>query len=107
MDRTNARVCYIEGEMTSQELEAWQQNFERLPRPLSEEDKKYWLGTLQDVSLASDAFFPFRDNIDQAARRGVRYIVQPGGSVRDEEIAQAADEYKMVMALSRTRLFHH
>ena len=107
VDRTNARVCYIEGEMTSQELEAWQQNFERLPRPLSEEDKKYWLGTLQGVSLASDAFFPFRDNIDQAAKRGVRYIVQPGGSVRDEEIAQAADQYKMVMALSRTRLFHH
>ena len=107
VDRTNARVCYIEGDMTSQELEVWQQKFEEQPSPLNEEKKKSWLQSLQDVSLASDAFFPFRDNIDQAAKRGVRYIVQPGGSVRDEEIVQAANEYNMVMALSEIRLFHH
>ena len=107
VERTNARVCFIEGDMTSREIEVWEQYFKQRPDPLSEEEKKSWLDNLQGVSLASDAFFPFRDNIDQAARRGVRHIVQPGGSIRDEEIVKAANEYEMVMAFSKIRLFHH
>lgn len=107
VNRTNAQVCYIEGEMTAKELEFWQKNFESPPDPLTIEEKAAWLENMKGVSLASDAFFPFRDNIDQASKRGVAYIVQPGGSVRDEEVIATADEYGMVMAFSQTRLFHH
>ncbi len=59
------------------------------------------------MALSSDAFFPFRDNLDRAAASGVRYVLQPGGSLRDDEVIAAANEYEMVMALSGTRLFHH
>ena len=59
------------------------------------------------MSISSDAFFPFRDSIDQASKRGVKYIVQTGGSLREDEVVAAADEYGMVMALSGIRLFHH
>lgn len=107
MNRINARISYIEGDMTAKEREAWQKHFQSSPAPLSDEEKIAWRETMTGVSLASDGFFPFRDNIDQAAKRGVAGIVQPGGSVRDEEIIAAADEYGMVMAFSHTRLFHH
>ena len=106
-ERVNARVRYIEGDMTEPERAAWLENLERDPGPLTAEEKHAWLATLQGVSLSSDAFFPFRDNIDQAARRGVRYIVVTGGSTRDDEVIAAADEYGMVMAFSGIRLFHH
>ena len=59
------------------------------------------------MSLASDAFFPFRDNVDRASQSGVKYISQPGGSVRDDVVIQAANDYGMVMAMSKLRLFHH
>lgn len=107
VDRTNARVAYLEGEMTPPEEEAWHQLFEQVPQPLTAEQKQFWRKELQGVALASDAFFPFRDNLDQAARRGVKYIVQPGGSNRDDQVIAAADEYGMTMAFSGIRLFHH
>ncbi len=107
VERTNARVCYIEGDMTSKEMEAWVQNFDTTPTSLTTDEKSAWLEHMKGVCLASDAFFPFRDNIDQASKRGVAYIVQPGGSVRDEDVIQATNEYGMVMAFSKIRLFHH
>lgn len=107
VERTNARVRYIEGDFTPPEHAAWVTQFTTPPAPLSHQAQVDWLTGLHGVSLASDAFFPFRDNIDQAAKRGVRYIVQPGGSVSDEEVIRACDEYGMVMAFSGVRLFHH
>lgn len=107
VNRTNARVCYIEGDMTPKEIEIWQQNFEEMPEPLTLSEKEAWLEKMAGVSIASDAFFPFRDNLDQASKRGVAYVLQPGGSVRDEDVIQAANEYGMVMAFSEIRLFHH
>ncbi|MBF0288449.1 MAG: phosphoribosylaminoimidazolecarboxamide formyltransferase [SAR324 cluster bacterium] len=107
VERTNARVCYIEGDMTAREMDAWQQNFNSVPPALTDEEKSSWLEKMSRVCLASDAFFPFRDNIDQASKRGVSYIVQPGGSVRDDDVIQAANDYGMVMAFSKIRLFHH
>jgi phosphoribosylaminoimidazolecarboxamide formyltransferase / IMP cyclohydrolase len=107
VDRTNARVRYIEGDFTAPELAAWQELFETAPPPLTAEDKAAWLERLRGVSLASDAFFPFRDSIDQAAKRGVAYMVQPGGSVADDAVIAACDEYGMAMAFSGVRLFHH
>ncbi len=78
-----------------------------LPPGLSAEERAAWLGRLRGVALASDGFIPFRDNVDRAARTGVRYIWQPGGSERDAEVVAAADEHDMVMCLSGLRLFHH
>ena len=106
-ERTNARVRYIEGDFTAAEYARWKALFEREPPPLTPSEKEAWLKGLQGVSLASDAFFPFRDNIDQAAKRGVGYIVQPGGSIADKAIVQACDEYGMAMAFTGLRLFHH
>lgn len=107
VERTNARILCIEGGMTEPELCAWQSLFESPVEPLSQEEKGKWIAGLKGVSLSSDAFFPFRDNIDQASKRGVSFIVQPGGSSRDEEVIVAADEYGIAMAFSGIRLFHH
>ncbi|MBF0276260.1 MAG: phosphoribosylaminoimidazolecarboxamide formyltransferase [SAR324 cluster bacterium] len=107
VNRINARVSYIEGDLTAKEHEVWEQNFEISPSPLTADEKSSWLKNLKGVSLASDAFFPFRDNIDQASKRGVSYIVQAGGSIRDDEVVEAANEYGMLMAFSGVRLFHH
>ena len=107
VDRTNARVAYIEGEMTPPEKQAWLQLFNQPPPLLDSEQKQEWLTQLQGAALASDAFFPFRDNLDQASRHGVKYVVQPGGSNRDEQVITAANEYGMTMAFSKIRLFHH
>ena len=107
VDRINARVLYIENEMTHHEQAIWSQLFTEVPPFLREEEKLEWMNTLSGVSISSDAFFPFRDNIDQASKRGVSYIVQPGGSMRDDEVIQATNEYAMVMAMSGIRLFHH
>ena len=98
---------FIEGGMTDHELQTWQRLFETPIEPLSPEEKGKWLSSLKGVSLSSDAFFPFRDNIDQASKRGVNFIVQPGGSSRDNEVIEAANEYGMAMAFSGIRLFHH
>ena len=107
VERTNARILFIEGGMTDHELQTWQRLFEIPVEPLSLEKKGEWLSSLKGVSLSSDAFFPFRDNIDQASKRGISFIVQPGGSSRDNEVIEAADEYGMAMAFSGIRLFHH
>ena len=104
---TNARILFIEGGMTRHELQTWHRLFDTPVEPLSQEEKGKWLSSLKGVSLSSDAFFPFRDNIDQASKRGVSFIVQPGGSSRDNEVIEAADEYGMAMAFSGIRLFHH
>ena len=107
VDRTNARVRMVEGDFTPPEYAAWSALFEKVPEPLSLEEQAQWVSALKGVSLASDAFFPFRDNIDQAARRGVSYILQPGGSVADQGVIDACNEYGMTMAFSGVRLFHH
>ena len=107
VERTNARILCIDGGMTDPELRAWKSKFSTPVEALPQEEKAAWLPKLKGVSLSSDAFFPFRDNIDQASKRGVNFIVQPGGSNRDEEVISAADEYEMVMAFSGIRLFHH
>ena len=107
VDRVNAQVRYIEGDFTNNELRQWQALFDPVPELLSAVERREWLDGLSGVSLASDAFFPFRDSIDQAAQRGVQYIIQPGGSIADEAVTQACDEYGMVMAFSGVRSFHH
>ena len=107
VERTNARILCIDGGMTDPALRAWKSQFTAPVRALHQEEKAAWLAKLKGVSLSSDAFFPFRDNIDQASKRGVNFIVQPGGSNRDEEVISASDEYEMVMAFSGIRLFHH
>ena len=105
--RINARVRYIEGDMTPIEHATWVTQFESPPPPLTASDKDAFLATLSGVSLASDAFFPFRDSLDHASRVGVSYVSQPGGSVADAEVLKAADEYGMTMSMSSLRLFHH
>jgi phosphoribosylaminoimidazolecarboxamide formyltransferase/IMP cyclohydrolase len=78
-----------------------------MPKPLSPEEKRSWLNGLQAVVLGSDAFFPFRDSIDRASQSGAQYVLEPGGSNRDDAVIQACDEYGMVMVFSGIRLFHH
>lgn len=82
-------------------------NFKKKPEPLSENERREWIGKFMGLSLSSDGFIPFRDNIDRASRSGIGYVLQPGGSIADEEVIHAADEYGMVMAFSKLRLFHH
>jgi phosphoribosylaminoimidazolecarboxamide formyltransferase/IMP cyclohydrolase len=106
-EKANAIDLYLEEDATEAEIAAWRVNFNTVPAPLSKEEKQEWLARFDSVALSSDAFIPFRDNIDRAARSGVRYVVQTGGSSRDEGIIRAADEYGMVMVFTGLRLFHH
>jgi phosphoribosylaminoimidazolecarboxamide formyltransferase / IMP cyclohydrolase len=106
-DRDNAIDQYLEDFLSPAEQFTWQENFEVAPDRLSLEEKREWLNLMKGVSLGSDAFFPFRDNIDRAQQSGVKYIVQPGGSVRDDVVIEACNEYGMVMAFNKIRLFHH
>lgn len=85
----------------------WQNFFTERPQPLSREEKRRWLDTMSGVSLGSDAFFPFGDNIERAKKSGVQYIAQPGGSVRDDNVIEACNRYHMTMAFTGIRLFHH
>ena len=85
----------------------WQRWFTRRPEPLTEEEKRACLAAVDGVALGSDAFFPFPDNIERAFRSGVRYVAQPGGSIRDAEVIACCDRHDMVMALTGLRLFHH
>lgn len=85
----------------------WQKFFTQQPEPLTREEKKAWLAQMDGVALGSDAFFPFSDNIDRAKRSGVKYIAQPGGSVRDDLVIESCNNYGMVMYFSGMRLFHH
>ena len=85
----------------------WQKYFKTQPQPLTEEEIKAYLDTKTDVALGSDAFFPFSDNIERAYRSGVKYIAEPGGSIRDDVVINCADKYDMVIAFTGMRLFHH
>ncbi|MGF7018583.1 phosphoribosylaminoimidazolecarboxamide formyltransferase/IMP cyclohydrolase [Lachnospiraceae bacterium PF1-21] len=107
-DRDNSIDLYI-GEDYQDVLAdgAWENIFEEKPEVFSAEAKRAWLDQLTDVALGSDAFFPFGDNIERAKRSGVKYIAQPGGSVRDDNVIATCDKYGMVMAFTGIRLFHH
>lgn len=85
----------------------WEGTFTEKPEPLTKEEKVEWLKNLKGVSLGSDAFFPFGDNIERAAKSGVSYIAQPGGSIRDDNVIETCDKYNMAMAFTGVRLFHH
>lgn len=85
----------------------WQKYFTTRPEPLTAEEARAYLSTIEGVSLGSDAFFPFSDNIERAKRSGVAYIAEPGGSIRDDLVIECADKYNMVMAFTGMRLFHH
>ncbi len=87
--------------------DVWKQYFAVRPQPFTREEKDAYLATIKGVTLGSDAFFPFSDNIDRAAKSGVSYVAQPGGSIRDGFVIDAADKYGMVMAFTGMRLFHH
>ena len=85
----------------------WQKYFTSRPEPLTDEEIKAYLASIDGVSLGSDAFFPFSDNIERAKRSGVKYIAEPGGSIRDDLVIECCDKYGMVMAFTGMRLFHH
>ncbi len=85
----------------------WEKLFSRKPEPLTREEKKAYLATIKGVALGSDAFFPFGDNIERAAKSGVTYIAEPGGSIRDDNVIEACNSHGMVMAFTKMRLFHH
>ncbi len=87
--------------------DVWQQYFKVKPEPLTREEKKAYLSQITGVSLGSDAFFPFGDNIERARRSGVSYIAQPGGSIRDDNVIEACNKYDMAMVFTKMRLFHH
>ena len=107
-DRDNAIDVYIGEEYEDVLKEGeWQKRFKEKPPVFTREQKKAWLEGNQGVTLGSDAFFPFSDNIERAHKSGVKYIAQPGGSVRDELVIECCDKYDMVMAFTGIRLFHH
>jgi phosphoribosylaminoimidazolecarboxamide formyltransferase/IMP cyclohydrolase len=106
-DRDNAIDQYLINDLTPAEEAAWRENFDTVPKRLTIEEKHDWLHSLSGVSMGSDAFIPFRDNVDRGQRSGVKYIVQTGGSMRDDLVIEAADEYGMVMVMCGLRLFHH
>jgi phosphoribosylaminoimidazolecarboxamide formyltransferase/IMP cyclohydrolase len=106
-EKINAIEAYLRGDMTDQERQLWEANFEVIPELLTAQKRREWLDQLQGVALSSDAFIPFRDNIDRAVKSGVRYVVETGGSVRDVDVVAAANEYGMVLVLTGVRLFHH
>ncbi|MCR4955891.1 MAG: phosphoribosylaminoimidazolecarboxamide formyltransferase [Lachnospiraceae bacterium] len=85
----------------------WEKTFKVKPEVFTREEKKKWLEGLTDVALGSDAFFPFGDNIERAHKSGVKYVAQPGGSVRDDDVIETCDKYNMAMAFTGIRLFHH
>jgi phosphoribosylaminoimidazolecarboxamide formyltransferase/IMP cyclohydrolase len=106
-ERDNAVDGFLRSDLSPSELDFWSQAFTTPPKRLTEDERRDWLTGLSGVSMASDAFIPFRDNIDRASMSGVKYVVQPGGSVRDSDIVGACNAYGMVMALTGVRLFHH
>ena len=107
-DRDNAIDVYIGAEYMDVLAEgAWQKIFKVKPEVFTEEEKRAWLDKMENVTLGSDAFFPFSDNIERAKKSGVKYIAEPGGSVRDDLVIETCDKYGMVMAFTGIRLFHH
>ena len=107
-DRDNAIDVYMGEEYMDLLTDGvWQKTFKTKPDVFTREEKRAWLDGLTDVALGSDAFFPFGDNIERAKKSGVKYIAQPGGSVRDDQVIETCDKYGMVMAFTGIRLFHH
>jgi phosphoribosylaminoimidazolecarboxamide formyltransferase/IMP cyclohydrolase len=108
-DRDNAIDQFLRDDVTQNEKADWANVFAhaQAPRQLTLSEKQEWLSRLDSVTLGSDAFFPFRDSIDRAAASGVKYVLEPGGSTRDDIVIQAANEYGMRMIFSGVRLFHH
>ena len=107
-ERDNAIDVYISDEADDVLADgAWQRVFVERPQPLTRKEKREWLTGLDGVALGSDAFFPFGDNIERARKSGVRYVAEPGGSIRDDNVIETADKYGMVMAFTGMRLFHH
>ena len=106
-ERENAIDQFLLERLSPAEEAEWLQAFETPPTRLSADEKAEWMATLSGVTLGSDAFFPFRDSIDRASQTGVSYVIQPGGSARDEDVVAACDGYNMVMVLTGIRLFHH
>ena len=107
-DRDNAIDLYIGEEyMDVLNDEAWPNIFKEKPEVFTREEKRAWLNQMSGVALGSDAFFPFGDNIERAHKSGVKYIAQPGGSVRDDNVIETCNKYDMVMAFTGIRLFHH
>ena len=108
-NRDNAIDLYLNEDECGDVLDDgnWQNFFTRRPEPMTKEQKREWLSRFGETALASDAFFPFGDNIERAFRSGVAYIAQPGGSVRDDAVIEACNKHGMVMAFTGLRLFHH
>ncbi len=94
-------------ELSDFERKNLEKSFKTVPKPLTFDERRDWLSKFTGLSLSSDGFIPFRDNIDRASRSGIGYVLQPGGSIADDEVIKAANEYGMVMAFSNLRLFHH
>lgn len=107
-DRDNAIDVYLSDEYEDVLRDGvWQNTFKVRPEPLTAEEKKAWIATQTGVTVGSDAFFPFGDNVERARKSGVSYIVEPGGSIRDDNVIETANRYNMVMAFTGMRLFHH
>lgn len=107
-DRDNTIDVYISDDYEDVLADGvWEQFFKTKPEPLTREEKKEWLTKLSGVSLGSDAFFPFGDNIERAKRSGVQYVAQPGGSIRDDNVIETCNKYNMTMSFTGIRLFHH
>lgn len=107
-DRDNAIDVYISDDYDDVLRDGeWQRVFTECPEPLTREEKKEWLKNMSGVSLGSDAFFPFGDNIERAHKSGVEYVAEAGGSIRDDNVIETCDRYGMAMAFTGLRLFHH
>lgn len=107
-ERDNAIDVYLSDEYEDVLADGtWQTLFQTRPEPLAAREKRAWLATQSGVTVGSDAFFPFGDNVERARRSGVQYIAEPGGSIRDDHVIATADKYGMVMAFTGVRLFHH
>ncbi len=107
-DRDNAIDLYISDEHDDVLADGvWQNTFKARPEVLTQEEKQDWIAQMSGVTVGSDAFFPFGDNVERAYRSGAKYIAQPGGSIRDDQVIAAADQHDMVMAFTGIRLFHH
>lgn len=107
-DRDNAIDLYIgEDYMDVLADGAWEKIFKVKPDVFTREQKRAWLDQMQGVSLGSDAFFPFGDNIERAHKSGVQYVAQPGGSIRDDHVIETCNKYQMAMCFTGIRLFHH
>jgi phosphoribosylaminoimidazolecarboxamide formyltransferase/IMP cyclohydrolase len=107
VDRDNAIDQFLRDDLTEPEEQAWRASFSEVPARLTLQDKRDWLDRVRGVTLASDAFIPFRDNVDRAHASGVEYIVQPGGAHREADIVAACNQYGMAMVCTGVRLFHH